>query len=257
MRGWVAAHACGIGSTHEAQGKPCQDAVCALTGPLPFVIACDGRGSAQRSELGAAAGVAAFAALIKRHEDLIRDILGTGRRRNATRPLRWRNLVHNRIIPTLQAELVQLSSEYGLPAKEFEFTVSAAVVGPRHLGWLQLGDSRLVVVRSGSSTPLCPPQNGQYANETCFLHAGDAVVQQTACGLLPIHRVKALIAHTDGLVARFYEPGSRLPGPAFGRIAELLATGAWNQAALQALLGDRSWHRVTGDDHSLAAICKL
>ena len=253
-RGWVAANACGTGSAHIAQGKPCQDAVCALAGPLPFVIASDGRGSAQRSELGSAAGVAAFAALVKRDEGLIRDILGTGRRRNATRPLRWRNFVRNRVIPGLQEELVRLSSEYGLPAKEFEFTVAGAIVGPCYLGWFQIGDSGLVAVRSGRAIRLHHMQSGRYLNETCFVSVGMGKAQ-AVCGIVPKVRTNAIFAYTDGATARLFNSRNQSPGPAFVQLAKLMGSGKWTGYDLSRLMQDASWMRSTDDDHSLAILC--
>ena len=251
---WVAFHAQATGSAHLARRLPCQDAVDAQAGSLPFVIACDGRGSAARSELGSAAGVNAFRTILQRRAKLIADILGTGRRHGTTRALRWRNLVKYDILPSLVTTLLVLAQEHGLRAADFEYTISAAVVGTRHIGWIQLGDSGLVAVNGTKAKLLCPPQQGNYAGETYFVSTDEYAGMKVAGGLSRLGPIKALFAFTDGVTPRFFNLQNGQPGPVFAQMALLLKSGKWSKHSVQELLQHDSWRTASDDDRSVAVL---
>lgn len=251
---WVAAQAQATGAAHLAGQLPCQDAVTAQAGVLPFLVVCDGRGSAQRSELGAAAGVNEFTRIVLEQAEQIGEILGPGRSRKATRARRWENFVHDGILPRLVATLASLAAEHGLRSAEFEYTISAAVIGSRQVGWLQLGDSGLVAVNGFKATLLCAPQQGRYANETYFVSTDEYARTKIASGVMPLGSIKALFAFSDGVVPRFFNLRTHLPGPVFAQVAKLLCRGKWNQHSLENLLRDPSWKSASEDDRSLAVL---
>ena len=251
---WAAFHAQATGSAHLARRLPCQDAVAAQAGSLPFVIACDGRGSAARSELGSAAGVNAFKAIVRRRANLIADILGTGHRQGATRAYRWRKLAQREILPELVGTLEVLAREHGIPDAAFEYTVSAAIIGSRHIGWVQLGDSGLVAVNGVKAKLLCPPQLGEYAGQTYFVSKENCAGERISSGLIPLGPTKALFAFTDGVIPRFFDLRTGKPGPAFAQMASVLPQGKWSSNSLEALLNHSSWESVSDDDRSLAVL---
>ena len=251
---WETCTAQATGSAHRKGGIPNQDAVLSGVGIHPWVVACDGRGSAARSELGAQAGAEAFGDFVAKNGGKIDDILGSGRSRCATRPKRWRDLVQAVLWPRLQATLAGLSKRHGLDPAEFEYTFSGAVVGPRFIGWVQLGDSGLVRVNGFRATLLSPFAKGEFANQTCFVGPGSEALQQLRCGITPAGPTRALYAFTDGIVPQFFDLRTGRPGMAFSQLARQLAGGHWTQRTLEGLLHLPVWKTCGDDDRSLAII---
>lgn len=256
-KAWKTATARAIGTSHTARGIPCQDSILAQANRLPFVIACDGRGSASKSELGSEAGTRAFAELINLHADQVSDILGNRRRKPSTRKLRWKELVHHHFLPGMVNVIKKLSSSMEIPSAEFEFTVSAAVIGRKYLGWIQLGDGGLITVEGRKCRLLCRPQIGEYANQTYFVSEGRESEKIVQSGVMPSGRIRAVYAHTDGLTPRFYDLRDHKPGPAFTQIADRLSSGSWSQHSLESLLIHSCWKSATDDDRSVAVIYQL
>ena len=251
---WKSVEHSQVGEAHSSRNLPCQDAVAAASsGDVAFVIACDGKGSARLSDVGARAALETFSSLVGHRTRKLAELLSNGHRATATRKERWRLFVQTVLVPRLQQSLVAAAARHQLPADQFEFTVSAAVVGPRHIGWLQVGDSGLVIVRGREAKLLCAPCIGRYANETCFVSADRAsfTVQQ---GIAPIDRVNAILAFTDGVVPRFFYLPSHRPGPVFAEMADLFARGAWGHDQLRQLMQASLWSGAGGDDRSLAVL---
>jgi len=164
--GWRYAYGSVKGTSHDRDGKPCQDhSACAVltdgAGREVFVaVASDGAGSAACSEQGSALvctmfidGLRAF--VVERgdvgelSEDYYRQWVG--RVQEALR---------------LQAEAA------GLAVREYACTFLSAVIGEEHAVFAQIGDGAMVV---GSPEELDTyhwefwPQQGEYENTTYFI----------------------------------------------------------------------------------------
>ena len=182
------------GTAHTKSGLPCQDAHayrevagCAL------IIVADGAGSAERSEAGArCASQAALAALA--------DALAGGWPADAGV---WPD-VFAAAYATAHAELEQLSTAAGLPARAFATTLLCAALSDQGLAVAQLGDGI-----AAAFTPAAPeavgdwflaaePQRGEYANETYFLSQPDALQHLEV--RFYAEPVRALALMTDGLL---------------------------------------------------------
>ena len=252
-RKWTAAFGMAIGSRHVARNCPCQDAAWAEAGPLPWAVVADGRGSARCSEFGAQAAVETIRHLITAERESFEEILGTGRRTKPVRSQRWRQWIEEKILPALQADFPALAQQHQVPMSEFEYTLALVVVGSGYLGWFRVGDCGLVQAKRSVTESLGQPRKGLWANETWFVNPGTC---QFDCGVASVRAVKAIALHSDGLVGRFYDLRTGRPGPAFGQIGHLVATGQWTGTTITGLLAAPDWDKVCDDDRSLAILAR-
>jgi len=151
----------------------------------------------------------------------------------------------------------KLSREHGKPTSEFEFTISAAVLGRCHMGWLHLGDSGISIVKRGTPQQLCAPHKGHYANETMFVNVGTVATRQVDTGLITQRGLDAVVAYSDGAGIGFLNhPGQRSENP-FIRLAKAIPRRIPGQDILGQVLNHVSWQKVSDDDRSLGVLSRI
>lgn len=254
---WLAASAQVAGSSHVRAQIPCQDAVIAEESPIPHLVVCDGRGSARFSDRGSAYAVCEFSKWISDNRPLVRGCLSSYRKPRAACEACWRELVVHHILPALYAKQRAVSLAYAKPIVEFECTISAVVVGTRYTGWLQLGDSGIVVVGKRKTSLVCAPQQGEYINQTLFLNYGSLATEVTQTGLRATRGIQAVFGFTDGVQSRLFDLRRKTPGPCFAQIAQHLQREVWSEESLQRLLEHPIWSTATSDDRSLGCLVLL
>jgi hypothetical protein len=168
---WRVAHTSVIGTSHEKNGLPCQDAGCCRIVSDPegrhvlLAVACDGAGSASRSLDGATLTVDRFLKEFSeatRHSGLdgiTKEFVGD-----------W--------LSRLRAEIRDRAEVAELSPREFACTILGAVIGQDRAAFFQVGDGAIVV--SNRAEPddygwVFWPQHGEFANETNFITQDNAL----------------------------------------------------------------------------------
>jgi hypothetical protein len=168
----------------------------------------------------------------------------------------WRDVV-TLFLGALGQAQESLALEHGVATSEFEFTISAAVVGRRGVGILQLGDSCLVVERQGQTSLAAPPQTGAFAGETNFVSDGADSLKHADTRILSGDQLTGILAFTDGVAARWLHHRTLEPAPGVGQILGRLTTGAWNGQRLQDYLNQPFWSVDGDDDRGVAFLVRV
>jgi hypothetical protein len=185
---WRFTAASTIGTSHAAQGTPCQDAGHVEAFPLLgggqalIAFVADGAGSASASDRGAQLVVAAATQFVL-EEALIDDALFDTEFA--------RSLLHH-----LRETLVVFADAQGLPPRELACTFLGLVALPTHTLVFQLGDGAIVLGDDQAMHLALQPMSGEYANATFFLSDDDALERVAIAELGPVSR---LALFSDGL----------------------------------------------------------
>ena len=239
-RDWRAAYASVVGSSHVRTGLPCQDASgCRIVGPVLVAAVADGAGSVPMAAEGAQLTVARFldeigdAALA----DPALAFLTLGYARN------W--------LSALRQALRDLGSA---PLEDYACTLLGAVITEGIAVFMQIGDGAIVASSGAALDWVFWPQNGEFANSTCF------VTQADAADILMFARreqdIQEVALFSDGIERLVMNLAARkVHAPALRPILDWLAgTHEAPDApspALLAYLGSAHVQRRTDDDTTL------
>jgi len=241
MSAWRAAYASVAGTSHARTGLPCQDSSgCRVVGPVLVAAVADGAGSVKRAEEGAALTVASFLDHMAEHaaSDPALDFLTVGFTRD------W--------LTALRAALGVKAKD--APLEDFSCTLLGAVIGAEASVFVQIGDGAIVVAGSAGLEWVFWPQNGEFANSTCF------VTQDDAADILMFARrdgaVQEAALFSDGIERLVLNYAARtVHAPALRPILDWLATCAPDapnpSPALLSYLASDHVTRRTDDDTTL------
>ena len=248
---WRIIGASARGSSHEKSDLPCQDAYDyrGLSNGVLIVAVSDGAGSADRSDEGAARAVRQATYTITAELEKVETFSETA----------W-HLVLTEAFSQARQAVFQLAENKGLPPRDFATTLTCVVASDRWLATGQIGDGVVIAARdSGGLSAVTVPQRGEYANETLFLTASQAL--QSVDVRVYNESPQALAVMTDGLMrlamdvatnephVRFFEP---LLSFASGATDELLS----RQKLVSFLASERVCSR-TDDDKTLVLAVRL
>jgi hypothetical protein len=239
------------GSGHIARDIPCQDRAGTWLAPRPALVIMDGRGSAKLSQLGAAAALVRLKQAIRTGDPQFARVLdapGAG-----LAGVGWQSL-SLMLYHIAASEQNSLAEWYGSSPAEFEFTLTVAVVGKHHIGWLAIGDSPLVICRHGIAGLVTPPEPVEFANQTTFVCANPRGSLGMKGGIIPVAGVDSLVAMTDGSASRLVDLQRHVPAPATEQVARHLGSGEWRTKEVRDMLSAVEWDRVTRDDRSVAIL---
>ena len=252
--GWASLSAAVPGGGHLERGVPCQDRAAAWAAPRPCAIVLDGRGSARRSHDGAEAAITALRRRLLELEPEFAQCLD--RDDPALARVAWKG-VASQLYCTAAREQRRLSEASGLPAGDFEFTLSLTVSGRTSTGWMCVGDSPIVVQRAGVlAMPFCQT-GGSFANQTHFVQARPDGPLNLHGGIFSSTGLEAVLLMSDGTAAKFIDLTAQVPAEANRQLADLLATGDLNNGNLTSMLEAEHWSQTTRDDRSLAILVPL
>lgn len=162
---WRYARSSVIGSSHQQNNLPCQDASACVTVLTPagqsvlVAVVSDGAGSAKHAEVGAQFTCSLFIGTAIQHITSGRSL------RELTRDWVKEWLLY------LQHEMTALASVERAARKDFSCTIAAALVADDVAMFFQVGDG--VIVVSPQQEPndyswVFWPHHGEYVNETMF-----------------------------------------------------------------------------------------
>ena len=192
---WNILSASATGTSHAKNNTPCQDAhrwSLMETGTLLIAVA-DGAGTAERSQAGAVCAVEVALAFLEGALVAIIPDDEPG----------W-ELLLTEAFKQARAAVFALADAENLPARSFACTLTLAIANDEWLVTGQIGDGVVVAQTvSGELITVSPPQRGEYANETHFLIADDALADFD--GRIyrqgeDIESLAALAVMTDGLL---------------------------------------------------------
>jgi hypothetical protein len=190
--GWRLALASAIGTSHTQSGFPCQDygtfaSVETRDEPVLALVACDGAGSASRSDVGAQLAAEEFIRLVRTYFD-------AGRRLSElTRAIAesW-----TREIATM---LAGCADEERHDVREYACTLLGAILSPTAAAFVQIGDGAIVVSHGEEDgwSYVFWPQHGEFANTTNFIVSPNAV-EALEFDLAP-RCIEEVAVFTDGI----------------------------------------------------------
>ena len=161
---WRIAFASTIGTSHEKNGLPCQDAcACNLIQAkdgteILLAIASDGAGSAIKSEIGSKLSVESF---IQNFSSIINQEGFQGFAKDDI--LDW--------ITSIREQISILAEKESLSIRDFACTLVACIIGAEEAIFFQIGDGAIVVAETESQDYgyVFWPQHGEFANQTNFI----------------------------------------------------------------------------------------
>lgn len=182
---WKVIGASVAGTSHEAAGKPCEDASAWWwQQDLTCLAVADGAGSRPLSRQGAALAV----------EQALLLARACASRSDAGDPGAWLRLVFQGTCEQVAA----LASAEGNDAGDYAATLAVAVVTSDVVCIGQLGDTIAVTGHGGRYKTVAPAPRSEYVNETTFLTEHDAL-DHVRVTLMPAPGVDAVFLSTDGL----------------------------------------------------------
>ncbi|MBW4481694.1 MAG: protein phosphatase 2C domain-containing protein [Tildeniella torsiva UHER 1998/13D] len=219
--GWRVIARSAIGTRHQDQQQPCQDygAVVvaapkamrdgqrpALEGHRHGVIVgavADGAGSAPHSAIGAKLAVATTLKYLATSEAWLQKRQRSWQRWPQPPSEELMRRLFTKAVMRSQAQITQQASTKGWEPQDLACTLLAFLATPDWLAAMQIGDG-FMVVRYGRAAPakaeyelLFEPDRGEFANQTTFITAADAL---TSMQVAVVGQPPAFIAAaTDGL----------------------------------------------------------
>jgi serine/threonine protein phosphatase PrpC len=192
---WNLISASATGTSHTKNNLPCQDAhrwALMQTGTLLIAVA-DGAGSAERSQAGATCAVEVAIAFLEGALTTLVPEDEPG----------WERLL-TEAFKQARAAVFALADADNLSPRMFACTLTLVIANDEWLVTGQIGDGVVVAqTLSGELITVAPPQRGEYANETHFLIADDALTNFDGRIYRQHETIEALTAlavMTDGLL---------------------------------------------------------
>jgi len=166
---WITASASVIGSSHVAEGLPCQDShKVELVVGTNFIIAAvsDGAGSCQNSQIGSKfqveKSVEKLASILKLKGWFESDF-------NYSNLEDWKSISLN-IFKEVKKELIELSVESNIEFKSLSATLIVSVTNGDFIACANVGDGRAAFRNeNGDWVAMMIPTKGEEANQTIFL----------------------------------------------------------------------------------------
>jgi hypothetical protein len=161
---WRIASACALGTSHAANGTPCQDnasqiLIEAEDGTVLVAVVCDGAGTAAFAEQGSKLAAEGFVRAVERYIKEGGRVVGITREIASTWIAEASNSIH------------QEAMRDGHNVREYACTLLAAIIGEREAAFLQVGDGAIVVSEGANDgwAWVFWPQHGEFANTTNFI----------------------------------------------------------------------------------------
>ena len=190
---WRIAMATSIGTSHNASGAPCQDShhhrllFDACGKEVLVLVAADGAGTADRSDIGSDLSCQKFGELVATYLE------NGGQVEGITRPVIEDWLMY------IVDELSSRAAADGARLRDYACTLLAVISGETATAFVQVGDGAIVVSHGEEDgwTWVFWPQHGEFANTTNFLISVD--VMESFDFVIASRPVNEVALFTDGI----------------------------------------------------------
>ncbi len=251
---WKSFYNSQVGWAHLKQipPLPCQDYSFASNEPIPYLIVCDGAGSAPLSHIGSERMVKIIAESIELLQSIIKEILDE-ELPNDTEERKKEQLKQIFINASLK-ELEKLSLEYKVPKSFFRTTLMIFIIGKNKCFWLKIGDGAILIQKTNNELELIGPiQKGEFINETVFI-SEKIKDEDVACNLIK-NDIKAVISFTDGAGEKLISnDGKNFAGLIKKWFDQIRENKFENEELVNFLSSQEVWSKTTGDDKSIAML---
>ncbi|MFQ4138329.1 PP2C family serine/threonine-protein phosphatase [Nodosilinea sp. PGN35] len=265
--GWRAIARSAIGTRHQAQQQPCQDYGAVMVaapkalrhrhGVILGAVA-DGAGSAPHSALGARLAVATTLKYLAMSEAWLQKRQQSWQRWPQPPPEALMQKLFAKAVARSQTQIAQQASAKGWAPQDLACTLLAFLATPDWLAAMQIGDGFIVVRYGGAPAQgdyelLFEPDRGEFANQTTFVTAADALatMQVAVVGRPPAF----IAAATDGIERVALRLKDWAPfAPFFSPLEEYLAETPHpeaDDAYLMSFLTSERLNQKTDDDKTL------
>jgi serine/threonine protein phosphatase PrpC len=236
---WKVIGASVTGTSHQAAGRPCEDASGWLVdhGAACLAVA-DGAGSRPMSRHGAA--LAVDRALVLARAWTSGQVPGD--------PVWWLGM----IFQDVRDQIAAVAAAEGTSAGDYATTLAVTLLAADTVTIGQIGDTIAVVGRGGRYETVAPAAHGEYVNETTFITEPGAL-DQARITAYPAAEVDAVFLSTDGL--RFKVLDNLAAGTPFTPFFEDLAAYVRSPRASEDAVGKflTGVDDQSGDDKTLVA----
>lgn len=219
--------------------------------PRPWAIACDGRGSAPCSHLGAEAALHHVQNFLAASESLLSALLDSP---TCPQRLLIKDLLADGVYRAAAYAQKHCADQHGGTPPDYEFTLLFCVIGKTRSFFLHVGDGAVVAEQNGTLKLLSAPQNGEFANQTTFVRYGKAAPMRAE--LIPARGLTGLGLFSDGTAERMVQSGTNRPAPAFTSIWEEMRGGTFQRVDLLDFLTRMDWEPKVQDDRCLALLAR-
>lgn len=234
---------------------PCQDYSFAKCEDFPFLIVCDGAGSAPLSDIGSKRLAESMVDSIESIQDLIAEILNEDILIDDEE--RKIQELKQFFIKAGMKELEKLSLEYNVTKDFFRTTLMIFIIGKKRNFWLKIGDGAIIIQTINDELELVGPiQKGEFINETVFF-SEKIKDDNIACNLIK-NEVKAVISFTDGAGEKLISNDGKRFAPLIGKwFAQIRENKFENLELIEFLTSSDVWAKTTGDDKSIAMLVSM
>ncbi|MEM9089046.1 MAG: PP2C family serine/threonine-protein phosphatase [Cyanobacteria bacterium P01_F01_bin.53] len=262
---WRAIARSAIGSRHQEHHQPCQDyGVVTVAAPkskrdrhgVIIGVVADGAGSARHADVGAKLAVNTTAKYLVASETWLQQRQRSWQDWSQSPSEELFQKVFTLAVKKSQAKLTQQASAQGCQPDDLACTLLAFVATPDWIAAMQIGDGFLVV-RYGQSQDnyhlLFEPDRGEFANQTTFVTATDAL---TSMQIRTVDNPPRFIAAaTDGIERVALRLRDWTPFPPFFKPLEEYLEETPNpetdDAYLMSFLTSERLNQKTDDDKTL------
>ncbi len=175
--GWRSLSRSVVGTHHQRQSLPCQDAGgYRLLGDVVVGAISDGAGSAAHSDIGAAIAIKSTLTYLSHLETWLQP----------TQNLKWPTVAQppsqtqaqrlfERTFTTVRSELQAQATQHGYELETLACTLLAFIATPHWFAAMQIGDGFMVVSTSAQAYGLMfTPDKGEFVNQTAFVTSSNA-----------------------------------------------------------------------------------
>ena len=246
---WIPVHGAVMGRKHYRKNIPCQDACYASNSPRPYIIACDGRGSAEKSHFGAQEAVESIRRQMTVSHFLLSTLLDN---ENSEQSEHLFEMLKDQFFRAAAVVQKELAEKHSVSPKEFEFTLILFILGQKQSFYFHIGDGSLVIEQDNETIVLSKASNGEFANVTDFVQYGKGY--NARAGLIDSLNITGAAAFSDGTAEKMIQFGTGLPSPGFAQMWKGMRERSFIQKDVIEFLTSTEWEPKVQDDRCLALI---
>jgi serine/threonine protein phosphatase PrpC len=229
-----------IGKSHLRKNIPCQDSNDFMSGlDTGVAVVADGAGSKSHSHIGSRLLTNKMKKyVIKNFDELYKGNYSD---------------VRDRLMNFMISELKHKSYKLKISFESLATTLLFVAIKNGKFIFGHIGDGMIVVLKNNKVVMASAPENGEFANQTFFVHP--KLKDKIKLGRGQIDDIEGFVLMTDGCEGALYDRKNKRPISANGDIIKWLQNHREGRVkkALKKIIIEK-FRRITGDDCTLAVI---